>query len=470
MLKLEKTLNNSNKSVTIRETLIAWSNTCDINCYRKILDYKSNYGAQAIWLFILLASTSTTLFVVSKSLMDYLKYDVVSLTEIVYERSTKFPTLTFCDYNPFSTKEAEKLFEMIRENNSDFLDSYNLTQLASQQASNPSYGDENRKKLGFNLLQIVHCSIDTSDCKENLKWYYSFDYGNCFQYNSIANVTRSGKEFGPSISIFPLINMNRYSTSSANGLALFVHDQEFKPSEPVVYLRPGESTVISVRRKLIKKYPQPYSQCIDLTYFKSDLYDYIMKFNKFYRQKDCLELCIQQMVIEECKCYDLNYPNLRNETKPCLNFVDLICLEDQWEKLNVEECVQISCPLECSSLEYELSSSTLEYPSKSFYMSLIKSHSFEHLFQIYFNQTKPFTPTYEQFKAHAVDFRIYYPSLEYTQITESPKMNTYDLLTQIGGALGLFVSFSVFTLFEIIELFILTLRGFLGKTKRINFS
>jgi hypothetical protein len=56
--------------------------------------------------------------------------------------------------------------------------------------------------------------------------------------------------------------------------------------------------------------------------------------------------------------------------------------------------------------------------------------------------------------------------LEYTQITELPKMDTYDLLTQIGGALGLFVSFSVFTLFETIELFILILRALIIKAKK----
>ena len=48
---------------------------------------------------------------------------------------------------------------------------------------------------------------------------------------------------------------------------------------------------------------------------------------------------------------------------------------------------------------------------------------YDYLFQIYFNETTPSTPTYEQFKAHAFNFRIYYPGLEYI-ITESPNMNT----------------------------------------------
>jgi hypothetical protein len=54
--------------------------------------------------------------------------------------------------------------------------------------------------------------------------------------------------------------------------------------------------------------------------------------------------------------------------------------------------------------------------------------------------------------------------LSYTILTESPKTSIADLFSQIGGGLGLFVSFSVFTLFEFIELFILVIYGLLAKT------
>jgi hypothetical protein len=460
----------SKKSNSIRETLLSWSDTCDINCFKKIFEYKKNYFAQFLWLLILLASTGATLFVIAKSVIDYFNYNVVSLTEIVQERPAKFPTVTFCDFNAFSTKEAEKLFVNISNQYHKSLDSFNVTSLATIEASMPAYGNDKRKKLGFNFDQITSCFINFKDCKHDLHWYYSYDYGNCFQFNSgfnlvnkkisRINMTRDGLEFGPSISIFPLINTNEYSAFFGNALAVFVHEHKFKPDQ-VIYVRPGESTVIAVRRKRIKKYPQPYSDCIDLASFKSDLYDYIIKSNQTYRQKDCFELCIQKMVIKECKCYDLNYESLSTNLRPCLTLDDLNCLEDQWEKLNVKECIKKSCPLECDSLEYELSLSSLEYPSRNFYASLVNSQSYADKFKFYFNSTTPIS--YEQFKSHAVNFQVYYPSLEYTQITELPKMDTYDLLTQIGGALGLFVSFSVFTLFETIELFIMILHALIIK-------
>jgi hypothetical protein len=67
--------------------------------------------------------------------------------------------------------------------------------------------------------------------------------------------------------------------------------------------------------------------------------------------------------------------------------------------------------------------------------------------------------TYDLFKSSSAFFTVYYSNLQYTQISESPKTAIIDLFTQVGGALGMFVSFSVFTLFELIEIGVLLLKN-----------
>ncbi len=47
----------------------------------------------------------------------------------------------------------------------------------------------------------------------------------------------------------------------------------------------------------------------------------------------------------------------------------------------------------------------------------------------------------------------YYDSLTYTQMTESPQMDIIALLASIGGNLGLFLGVSVFSLCELIVVF-----------------
>ena len=53
-----------------------------------------------------------------------------------------------------------------------------------------------------------------------------------------------------------------------------------------------------------------------------------------------------------------------------------------------------------------------------------------------------------------VCLRIFYESLSYTSITESPQMTIVSLLGSIGGNLGLFLGVSAFSLCEIVEVII----------------
>ena len=55
-----------------------------------------------------------------------------------------------------------------------------------------------------------------------------------------------------------------------------------------------------------------------------------------------------------------------------------------------------------------------------------------------------------------VKMNIFYESLSYTLVTESPKLNGVSLLASIGGSLGLFLGVSTFSLFEVVE-FIITI-------------
>ena len=46
-----------------------------------------------------------TFYFISKSIIDYLNYEVVSQTSFANEIPTQFPRMTFWDINPFTTKE-----------------------------------------------------------------------------------------------------------------------------------------------------------------------------------------------------------------------------------------------------------------------------------------------------------------------------------------------------------------------------
>ncbi len=218
-----------------RETFLEWSQSVDINCYTKMMDYKGNYLVQFIWFLILLGSTGATFFLIAKSIMDYLKYDVVTQIKIVNEIPTPFPTITFCDNNPFSSKEAEEFMKNISLLNNLHLDSYQnvstLFQLAKLRASSKLLSDEYKRSFTpLTKLTKPYCYFQGKDCLADLHFYWSYDYGNCLQFNSgsnatnqrieLINVTRKGKEFGLLVGVIPLINLNSLITTSSAALYL----------------------------------------------------------------------------------------------------------------------------------------------------------------------------------------------------------------------------------------------------------
>jgi hypothetical protein len=464
------------KYSNVKKTFLEWSKSVDINCYNKMLDYSGNYSLQFVWFVILLGSTGATFYLISTSIMDYLKFEVTSQIQIVNEIPAKFPTITFCDNNPFSSVDSIDYLNNISISNnvavSDLIFYY-----AKHHASSRLIDDEQRKL--FMSWSFRMCYVYNKNCDDNLHWYWSYEYGNCFQFNSGFNVTnqridfvnvkREGKDFGVQIDWLPLINRNKYVTTRARGLVVFVHNNSFKPSE-AFFVESGKMTYIAVKRKVTQKYPWPYSDCIDLNTYKSDLFDYIKNSNKTYntyRQQDCFELCIQKTIIDSCKCYYTKYDDLGTNVTACLNDIETDCLEEQIDAFNIEACQANSCPLECDSVTYDLSFSNLEYYDELTYETEIgNDQDIKDMYALY-----NLTLSYELFKSSCVLFTIYYPSLKYEQISESPKTQIIDLFTQIGGALGMFVSFSIFTIFELIEIFLLILKDFLigPKAKILNF-
>jgi hypothetical protein len=127
----------------LKTVFLSWSQSVDINCYTKMMAYRPIYKVQFIWLVILLGSTGATFYFISKSLIDYLKYEVVSQTTVINEVPTQFPAVTFCDNNPFTTEEAQVYMESIAYANG-ISPLQSLTYLFQLNAASPSTSDETR--------------------------------------------------------------------------------------------------------------------------------------------------------------------------------------------------------------------------------------------------------------------------------------------------------------------------------------
>ena len=315
----------------------------------------------------------------------------------------------------------------------------------------PNFTEMERIKLGntLNNSTVHSCRFSGRACDFSTDFtsYYDFNYGNCVQFNAKSRVNKlkkiylEGLFYGLSLQIGPLVNENRkYATATSKGLKVFVHNQSYPPtSSEGISIKTGEEANVAVKKSFFHNTPSPYSQCIDFEFFRSFLYDFMTRnLSMVYKQKLCLYLYGQLSIINKCKCYNTRNPMIK-PSPPCLSKTQLECVNQEESVIDEEKlnAAKSECPLECDSVSYDLYTSSLEYPSRETY------ESFGGMSHVNFTM----------FRENYLALNVYFLSTQYTDIDETPKTSVLELIANVGGVIGIFLGFSIFSLIEIVELF-----------------
>ena len=352
---------------------------------------------RVLWIFFLVASTVATCYWVYYGICDYLKYDVVTLVQTVYEQPLEFPTITFCPIPK------------------DNFRNYSLNQIV------------NGSQFGYDM------SIGF-DPDNHFETFISQRYGRCYKFNGGKNLSNHSipmkkATIGGRNDCFKL-NLN-----SATELFIWIHNKSSPPviqnnnnHDDPIRIAKGTSNYLMIEKTIESKLGEPYSRCInDPTNFRQNktIIDHILNKNESYSQIKCLELCFDISYIETnpCNCTEAKLGSVwldcwiqkENESKTgcTYNFKN-----DFYKKQIVEYCAHY-CPLECDTTSY---SYTLSVGNDN---AMINTLIF-----------------------------IYYRSLKYTSITQEAKILSFDLVSGLGGSLSLFIGISFVSLFEISEVLI----------------
>jgi hypothetical protein len=447
-----------NRTERVQTTFKEWSLGTSFHCYSKIFR-SENVTIRLAWSLCFTFFSVLTFKLLYRSLHEYFEYDVVSKIRVFNEKSSPFPTVTICDANPFSTAYAESLLKN-GQSQKEFFTRLNLSKIETsliQMEYNKNtimeqaFGlkDEEKRKLGFSIQQIQSCYFNEIECdiNQDFYWFFSYKWGSCYQFNSGKNTTQplkqtklGGKNYGLGLFIGPLYNLNKYPTYHSTGLRIFVHNNSFlSSSADEILVETGKHSSISIKKTITHKTPMPHSECQDLSQFKSDLYDYIKLNNAEYRQKDCFEMCLQKMIIENCGCFYAWLPVFGFSLPPCFKSSQFQCLASKFNEAidELESICGPKCPLECNSVTYDLTVSALSFPNRQFY-NLLELNASE--------------MSWEKFRRLHLGLDIFFPVKQYTEISETPKITFVDLVSSIGGALGVFLGLSVFSFIEIFEI------------------
>jgi hypothetical protein len=241
-----------------------------------------------------------------------------------------------------------------------------------------------------------------------------------------------------------------------------IHNKSIEPtvSESISLLTNTE-TSISIERSFIYKLGKPYSVC-EKDVYKSPSKSFILQFmlkqkNRTYRQKDCLALLLQNYINEKCGCSLVSLGNLHNAPGCAVDSWD--CAEEttsDYYKNQIEVKYANLCPVECDSIDYDMTTSLSRPFTNNFQGSLVKR--FKTLAKQNYTglEIKRFVEnsTSEYVANSVIQMYVYYNYLHYSQLDELPKYTPIKLVSNIGGALGLFLGVSILSLLELVELII----------------
>ena len=320
-----------------------------------------------------------------------------------------------------------------------------------------------RKTLGYQLDDmLVSCSFNFQVCtKDDFQYYYDSWYDNCYIFNSgkyvnnskIKKVTKTDSEYsGLVLELYTGNPLNETFLSYEDGFIVSIHNQSYLPfsSDSGYKVEAGAETDFKVTRNFVTNLPPPHGSCQDTnnnTQFSSIYFDYITKkLGLNYTQKLCIQACMQQLFENSCHCYGTLWPKINDSIHYCSDMTEIYCLNNFMMSslsTNDSSCNSL-CPIECKSIEYAVSTYRAAYPTKFYAENMLLKYA----------QQKNLNLSQDDIYKAFVKLNINYESMKYKTTVQTISIQPEDLLSNLGGTLGLYIGISLLSLVEIIELFI----------------
>ena len=290
----------------------------------------------------------------------------------------------------------------------------------------------------------------------DLKNFKDSAYGRCYSFNSGKNST--GHPMNLKISTSPGwlhgLGIKMYSKPSEDfeQLIIYIHNQTMTPS--TIFNKGFQIISGSINHFLIKRYfeqklPRPYNDCYeDLSLFSLNktLIQFIQSKGITYTKNECFRLCENLSYMKDymvkCECPLNNLDdnlflecnlNVKNKTiKDCVSQLFL-----SFQKNKEETCSEY-CPMECNSFSYDV----------THYSETLLSKGNISGSQFLFADFK----SYENVSRSYFEISVFYEELKYTLISQRPKTEIFDLISNVGGIFGLFLGMGLMSFIEFLEI------------------
>ena len=440
---------------SVRETL----KSSTIHGIPSILNSK-NLIIRLIWIISFLGSSCGCVWFILSNLNEYFKHEVVSKININYVNELPFPVISICDLNRINTKELNQY--MINTYRGEYPNMSLFDETMVHQKLNRSI-TYSRKNLNES---IVKCAFKFTECDldEDFEYYFDHVYGNCFRYNSGKNMKgeRVKQKSSYGVGVYNALELELYIGSIDqnenlfsidHGLNLFITNETHDAlNGEGISLSPGNSYKIIINKYSIMKESYPYSNCmsdlITIDSYKSDCYKKVFRSNLTkYHFRDCFYICYRGLVEKNCKCNILMGNYEENSSLKTCRRREFMCTENEWSNLvsNTSLLNDCDCPFECEILGYHYTISSSQYPTKK-YSNYLRNESL-------IRKLNP-NMNFEEMRKSLTRIIIFYDEMKETIFTEEIKIQTFDLVSNIGGIFGVFMGLSFLSLIGFVEIIV----------------
>jgi len=435
-----------------------------------VLKERSHIILKIIWSLGFLACFCACMYYVIIAFQQYLTWPTYFQVVNYEEIPAPFPMISFCNMKPvvFGSPTVESYlltyvldFYQLKSFYTSLFEwsqacAYLLRILVNQDP-HKVITDTNRKSYGYEIENmLISCYFNYQPCySADFTYFYHSYYGNCYTFNSgvysngtkyrIKTSSLSGAGYGLNLELYLGDPYYTWDFHINDGIYLAIQNQSSKPlwSGNILKVSSAAETDFIIKRNFVTNLPSPYGTCT-LNGSDSSYYNYIVKtLGTNYDEMFCFQLCLQDNIVKYCGCYSSFYPaygaNSSNSYCNTLNLKE--CMLNYTSTSDITKSCRTLCPYNCSYTKYDILSTRGSYPNYR-YMANLDGFLLSQRGIKQINKTA----------ASYAKVNIYYEDLRYSTTTETPQILWTDLISNLGGTVGLYIGFSFLTLGEIFEI------------------
>ncbi|GFS89600.1 uncharacterized protein NPIL_315571 [Nephila pilipes] len=422
-----------------------------ISGVNKLFSAKSQFQ-RFLWALVLVACLSGFSYQTYHFSILYRRKPSVVQIEVENDGLAEFPAITLCNTNRLRKSEFCKYKSEICDENST-----NLT------LSEPEIGEiifeilsekksAQKKLLGHTADMIQSCIfngrpiVGEEECMKMVEHSYDPDYGNCYTIpprNTKGEIleAREADFWQEANDLSLLVDMESdelLERKRRPGMIVTVHDDSSSPDIHTdgQMLSPGFSYTLAIQKTSIHLLPLPYkTNCTDYTSLP-----WQKTSKRRHTSRLCTVGCSQYYQLQKCKFVTKNlslfYEELPYNPKR-ITEDDTLCAETE-EQRTQDYCRSI-CGLPCRDTIFVVTTGSTPLTERDIYDHHIHSR---------------LNRTWEDKMKNLVHLKIYFSTLEHTIYRHMPKYDTMELFSYLGGYSGVWLGFSLLTVYELIEILV----------------